>query len=76
MMVTVNTGNGNRRSSVYFLLALVLKHALKIIKDSTGGERMNEFEVEFEGFSANEILKSNFVKAGELINVEIVFGSK
>uniref|UniRef100_A0AC34G3D8 Uncharacterized protein n=1 Tax=Panagrolaimus sp. ES5 TaxID=591445 RepID=A0AC34G3D8_9BILA len=76
LMITLKTCDGHRRSSVEFLLALILKHVLQIIKDQTGGERMEKFQVDFDGFKANEILKENFVKAGKLANVETVFDSE
>uniref|UniRef100_A0AC34FWP3 Uncharacterized protein n=1 Tax=Panagrolaimus sp. ES5 TaxID=591445 RepID=A0AC34FWP3_9BILA len=72
LMVTVETVEGERRSSVEFLLALILKHGLQIIKNKTG-KKMDKIEICFDGFTPNEILKKNFIEAAALIKSEIVF---
>uniref|UniRef100_A0AC35FWB5 Uncharacterized protein n=1 Tax=Panagrolaimus sp. PS1159 TaxID=55785 RepID=A0AC35FWB5_9BILA len=71
-MITVETFEGERRLSVQFLLALILKHALLLVKNETG-KKMEEMEIEFDSVSENEILKKNFEDAGKLINVKVVF---
>uniref|UniRef100_A0AC35FDE3 Uncharacterized protein n=1 Tax=Panagrolaimus sp. PS1159 TaxID=55785 RepID=A0AC35FDE3_9BILA len=73
IMVTIETVEGERRSSVEFLLALILKHGLEIIKNGIG-KKMGQIEIGFvDGFSPNEILKKNFIEAGKLIKTDIVF---
>uniref|UniRef100_A0A914YRT1 Uncharacterized protein n=1 Tax=Panagrolaimus superbus TaxID=310955 RepID=A0A914YRT1_9BILA len=71
MMVTVNTFEGERRTSVDLLLALILKHARLLVKNEIG-KKMDEIEVEFNSFIANDMLKKNFIEAGKLINVKVV----
>uniref|UniRef100_A0AC34GBG7 Uncharacterized protein n=1 Tax=Panagrolaimus sp. ES5 TaxID=591445 RepID=A0AC34GBG7_9BILA len=71
-MVTAETVDGERRSSVVFLLAFILKHGLQIIKNENG-KKMDKIEIGFDGCIPNEILKKNFEKAAALINLEIVF---
>uniref|UniRef100_A0AC34FEU7 Uncharacterized protein n=1 Tax=Panagrolaimus sp. ES5 TaxID=591445 RepID=A0AC34FEU7_9BILA len=70
MMVTFDTFEGERRTSVEFILALILKHALTLVKNEIG-KKMEEIEIEFNGFTANEMLKKNFVEAGKLLKVKI-----
>uniref|UniRef100_A0A914YVH1 Uncharacterized protein n=1 Tax=Panagrolaimus superbus TaxID=310955 RepID=A0A914YVH1_9BILA len=72
LMVNVHTADGEKNSSVDLLLALILRHALKIIKNETG-KKLNKIEIEFRCFSANNIIKKTFINAGKLMEVEINF---
>uniref|UniRef100_A0AC34GPK4 Uncharacterized protein n=1 Tax=Panagrolaimus sp. ES5 TaxID=591445 RepID=A0AC34GPK4_9BILA len=56
VMVTVEIIEGERRSGVEFLLALILKHGLQIIKNGTG-KRIDKIEISFDGFTPSKILK-------------------
>uniref|UniRef100_A0AC34GTB3 Uncharacterized protein n=1 Tax=Panagrolaimus sp. ES5 TaxID=591445 RepID=A0AC34GTB3_9BILA len=73
IMVTMQTVDGERKSSATFLLALILKEALSIVKKDTG-EKLEQVEIGFDGLAPNNILKKNFVEAGKLVKVDIVFG--
>uniref|UniRef100_A0AC34FM17 Ku domain-containing protein n=1 Tax=Panagrolaimus sp. ES5 TaxID=591445 RepID=A0AC34FM17_9BILA len=72
LMVNVHTVDGEKNSSVDLLMALILRHAMKIIKNETG-KKMNKIEIEFRGFSPNDILKQTFINAGKLMEAEIKF---
>uniref|UniRef100_A0AC34GM70 Uncharacterized protein n=1 Tax=Panagrolaimus sp. ES5 TaxID=591445 RepID=A0AC34GM70_9BILA len=74
MMVTVETEEGERQSSVDFLLALILKHGIKIFEGKKNhGKNVQKIEIEFNGFCANQTLKQTFEKAAENLNLQIVF---
>uniref|UniRef100_A0A914PPQ9 Uncharacterized protein n=1 Tax=Panagrolaimus davidi TaxID=227884 RepID=A0A914PPQ9_9BILA len=66
------SSKGKTQSSLDILLALVLKNGRNRIEKETG-KRMKEIEVEFDGFFPNETLKKNFVEAGKLLKINIVF---
>uniref|UniRef100_A0A914P5I9 Uncharacterized protein n=1 Tax=Panagrolaimus davidi TaxID=227884 RepID=A0A914P5I9_9BILA len=72
IMVTMQTINGERKSSVAFLLAIVFKYALKIAKNENG-KKVKNVEIKFVGFEPNETLKKNFIEAGNLMNVKTTF---
>uniref|UniRef100_A0A914Z5U5 Uncharacterized protein n=1 Tax=Panagrolaimus superbus TaxID=310955 RepID=A0A914Z5U5_9BILA len=74
MMVTVETAEGERQSSVDFLLSLILNHGIKVFTGKKNdGKKIEELEIEFNGISANQTLKQTFEKAAENLNLKIVF---
>uniref|UniRef100_A0AC35GUX5 Uncharacterized protein n=1 Tax=Panagrolaimus sp. PS1159 TaxID=55785 RepID=A0AC35GUX5_9BILA len=72
IMVTMQTIDGERKSSVAFLLAIIFKNALKIAKNESG-KKVKDIEIKFDGFEPNETLKKNFIAAGNLMNVKTTF---
>uniref|UniRef100_A0AC35EWC4 Uncharacterized protein n=1 Tax=Panagrolaimus sp. PS1159 TaxID=55785 RepID=A0AC35EWC4_9BILA len=74
LMVSVQTVDGERKSTVDFLLALVIKNALK--PQLMGGDKEQKWdqaEIAFEDFTPNETLKKAFISAGKLLKMNIVF---
>uniref|UniRef100_A0AC35GPX0 Uncharacterized protein n=1 Tax=Panagrolaimus sp. PS1159 TaxID=55785 RepID=A0AC35GPX0_9BILA len=72
IMVTMQTSEGERKSTVAFLLAIIFKNALKLAKNETG-KKVKDIEIKFNGFEPNETLKKNFIEAGNLMNVKTIF---
>uniref|UniRef100_A0AC34GTB9 Uncharacterized protein n=1 Tax=Panagrolaimus sp. ES5 TaxID=591445 RepID=A0AC34GTB9_9BILA len=72
MMVTMQTLEGEKDSSVAFLLAFFLRNGIKRILKETK-QKMKEIEIEFNGFSANETLKNNFIEAAKYLKINVVF---
>uniref|UniRef100_A0A914QJL6 Uncharacterized protein n=1 Tax=Panagrolaimus davidi TaxID=227884 RepID=A0A914QJL6_9BILA len=68
----MQTKDGERHSTPEFLLAFFLKNGIHRIKEETG-KKMKEIEIAFDGFIPNETLKKNFVEAGLLLKIDIVF---
>uniref|UniRef100_A0A914P5C9 Uncharacterized protein n=1 Tax=Panagrolaimus davidi TaxID=227884 RepID=A0A914P5C9_9BILA len=71
-MVTVQSTEGKVKASLQFLLAMILKDAIKIARKGTG-ENSGNFEIKFVDFKPNETLKKNFIEAAKLLKVGIVF---
>uniref|UniRef100_A0AC35ERK8 Uncharacterized protein n=1 Tax=Panagrolaimus sp. PS1159 TaxID=55785 RepID=A0AC35ERK8_9BILA len=72
LFLTFEAFEGKTKSAVKLLLAIILKNGYDRIKKETG-KKFEEIEIKFDGFSPNEILKKNFIEAGKLFNVKIVF---
>uniref|UniRef100_A0AC35F552 Uncharacterized protein n=1 Tax=Panagrolaimus sp. PS1159 TaxID=55785 RepID=A0AC35F552_9BILA len=70
--LTFETFECEKYSPVEFLLAIILKNGKDRIKKETG-KKFEEIEIKFNGFSPNEILKKNFIEAGKLLKINIVF---
>uniref|UniRef100_A0A914PL03 Uncharacterized protein n=1 Tax=Panagrolaimus davidi TaxID=227884 RepID=A0A914PL03_9BILA len=72
LCLTFETLEGEKYTTVEFLLALVLKNGKDRVKKETG-KKFEEVEIKFDGFSPNEILKKNFIEAAKLLKINIVF---
>uniref|UniRef100_A0AC34G347 Uncharacterized protein n=1 Tax=Panagrolaimus sp. ES5 TaxID=591445 RepID=A0AC34G347_9BILA len=72
IMVTMQTPDGEMKSSVALLLAIIIRHALKVIKNETG-KKLNKTEIEFCSFAPNDVLKQTFIDAGKFMGIEIEF---
>uniref|UniRef100_A0A914PPN8 Uncharacterized protein n=1 Tax=Panagrolaimus davidi TaxID=227884 RepID=A0A914PPN8_9BILA len=72
LCLTFETLEGEKESTVEFLLALILKNGKERIKKETG-KKFEEIEIKFNGFSPNETLKKNFTEAAKLLKINIVF---
>ena len=71
-MLSIQTANGEHRSSTAFILSMVFRHALKLIKNETG-KSIQSLQIKFDGFNPNEVLKDTFEKAGKLSKTNILF---
>ena len=54
LVVTMETFEGEKKATVEFLLAFIIKEGKERIKKETK-KRMKEIEIKFDGFSPNEI---------------------
>uniref|UniRef100_A0A914QK91 Uncharacterized protein n=1 Tax=Panagrolaimus davidi TaxID=227884 RepID=A0A914QK91_9BILA len=72
LCLAFETFEGEKFSTVEFLLAFVLKNGKERIKKETG-KKFEEVEIKFNGFSPNEILKKNFIEAAKLLKINTVF---
>uniref|UniRef100_A0AC35EV83 Uncharacterized protein n=1 Tax=Panagrolaimus sp. PS1159 TaxID=55785 RepID=A0AC35EV83_9BILA len=72
LKVQMQTLDGEKEEEPAFLLALFFQNGINRISKKFG-KRMTEIEIKFDDFIPNEILKNNFVKAGILKEIEIVF---
>uniref|UniRef100_A0A914QAD0 Uncharacterized protein n=1 Tax=Panagrolaimus davidi TaxID=227884 RepID=A0A914QAD0_9BILA len=72
LCLTFETLEGEKFSTVEFLLAFILKNGKERIKKETG-RKFEEFEIKFDGFSPNQILKKNFIEAAKLLKINTVF---
>uniref|UniRef100_A0A914Q967 Uncharacterized protein n=1 Tax=Panagrolaimus davidi TaxID=227884 RepID=A0A914Q967_9BILA len=72
LKIQMQTLDGEKEAEPAFLLALFFRNGINRISRKFG-KRMEEIEIKFDGFIPNEILKNNFVKAGNLKKVKIVF---
>ena len=68
----MQTSEGLTKSTTEFLLALIIKDGIVRIKKETG-IKMEEMEIKLDGFSPNETLRKNFIEAGKLLEIGIVF---
>uniref|UniRef100_A0A914YK99 Uncharacterized protein n=1 Tax=Panagrolaimus superbus TaxID=310955 RepID=A0A914YK99_9BILA len=72
LMVTLQTLDGERKSSVEFLLALIIKNALKPhVLGGSKPPKWDKAEIRFEEFIPNETLKQAFLSAGKLLKMKI-----
>uniref|UniRef100_A0AC35GL05 Uncharacterized protein n=1 Tax=Panagrolaimus sp. PS1159 TaxID=55785 RepID=A0AC35GL05_9BILA len=72
LVLAFETFEGEKYSTVDFLLAFILKNGKERIKKETG-KKFGEIEIKFDGFTPNEILKKNFIEAGKLLKINTVF---
>uniref|UniRef100_A0AC35GB80 Uncharacterized protein n=1 Tax=Panagrolaimus sp. PS1159 TaxID=55785 RepID=A0AC35GB80_9BILA len=72
LVLAFETFEGEKYSTVDFLLAFILKNGKERIKKETG-KKFEEIEIKFDGFSPNEILKKKFIEAGKLLKTNILF---
>ena len=68
----MQTNDGEKSSTIPFLLAILLKDGLKRIF-KTCNEKIKDLQVKFDDFTPNETLKNNIVEAGKLLDIKINF---